>query len=90
MWPFKKRNPRYTVFHVSTGDGNTHEVAARGWIDWLAMRSLERQALPSQEDLRFMLRHMDDLATDVLISELLAAAIPRVRRAALRGGIDLQ
>lgn len=85
----RQERSKHTVFHVPTEDGNTHEVAAHSWVDWVALRSMERRGLPSQEDMRFMLRHMDDPSTDRAIYELLHNAFPRIRRAAQRGGIDL-
>lgn len=85
----REASKRYVVFHVTTEDGNSHEVAAHDWISWVALRSLEGRGLPSQSDMRFMFRHMDDGAVDKAIYDLLRDALPRVKRAAVKGGIDL-
>ena len=88
-WWRSRKEKRYVVFKVTTEDGNMHEVAAHDWVDWVALRSIEGRGMPSQADMRFMLRHMDDGASNKAIYNLLQDAIPKVRRAAAKGGIDL-
>jgi hypothetical protein len=83
-WPWQRPKP-IAVFRFDTTDGKKHEVAGASLFEWLALRTAEEQALPSQADMRDMLRHLDDGAADKALFALIRAALPKAITAARNG-----
>lgn len=74
-WPWQKDVPA-AVFRVKLPNGELHEIAGTALFEWLALRTAEEKTLPSQADMRDMLRHLDDAAADKVLFALIRAAIP--------------
>jgi hypothetical protein len=74
-WPWQKAKP-VAVFRITATDGSKHEVAGTSLFEWLALRTAEGRALPTQDDMRDMLHHLDGPAADKALFALIRAALP--------------